>query len=56
MALPAPVVHPRPGIIWAKELLDAADLKQLRDLPAIAKRREVFLGPFKVLVVQLVNR
>jgi hypothetical protein len=39
-------------IIWAKELLDAAYLKQLRDLPAVAKGREVFLGPFKVQPIQ----
>jgi hypothetical protein len=38
-------------IVWAKELIDAAYLKQLRDLPPTTKGREVFLGPFKVLVV-----
>ena len=38
-------------IAWAKALIDAAYLKQLRDLPTTTKGRKVFLGPFKVLVV-----
>ena len=42
--------------VRAQELLEAPDLKELRAVSAISKGQEILLGPFQVLVIELVDR